>query len=469
MVFSSNVFLFFFLPIVLIVYFSVSRNRTASNIVLTLFSLLFYAWGETKFVLVMLVSIFFNYLFALGIEKYGERKKLRKGLLIGSLVMNVGLLGVFKYLSFFITNLNAAFSLNLPDPKLMLPIGISFFTFQAISYVADVYRGRGEAQKGFLGVCLYISFFPQLIAGPIVRYETVAGEIKGRRETADDFTEGVRRFLVGLSKKAILANSLALIVDNIFSLPAGEMSVFLSWYAAFAYLIQVYYDFSGYSDMAIGLGRMFGFHFLENFNYPFISRSVTEFWRRWHISLASWFRDYVFFPLGGSRVKSKIRVLFNMFVVWTLTGFWHGAEWTYVLWGVSFFVLVALEKMTGLSKWMEKHKIGHAYAMIVITVVTVLIRSSSVSYAFEFYKIMFFVCDAPLWNTNSALFLKEFGLFFFASVVCSLPLGRLFEKRFKIPDGAMQLIRGAALLVVSFIAITYVVSGSYNPFIYFNF
>ncbi len=469
MVFSSNTFLFFFLPIVLFVYYLFRTNRTASNVVLTVFSLLFYAWGEPWFVLVMLVSIFLNYLFALYIGKFRTRPCVRKGLLVASLIMNVGMLGVFKYLSFFIVNMNRVFSLSLPDPMLKLPIGISFFTFQAISYVVDVYRGRGEAQKHFLGVCLYISFFPQLIAGPIVRYETIADEIKGRRETADDFTEGVRRFLVGLSKKAILANSLALIVDNVFAMNNGEMSVTLSWYAAAAYLIQVYYDFSGYSDMAIGLGRMFGFHFLENFDFPFLSRSVTEFWRRWHISLCTWFRDYVFFPLGGSRVKSKWRMLFNMFVVWSLTGLWHGAEWTYVVWGVSFFVVLAIEKLTGLAKWMEKRWVGHLYAMTTIVVVTVLIRSQSIAHAFDFYKTMFFMSGSPLWNANTALFVKEFGLFFLLSVIISLPVGGFLQKALRIPERAMEIVRGAGLLAAAVISITYVVSGSYNPFIYFNF
>ena len=336
MVFSSNAFLFFFLPIVLGVYYIFRKNRTAANSILTIFSLLFYAWGEPSFVFVMLLSIFINWIFALGIDHYRARTRAAKAILFASCVMNIGLLGVFKYTSFIVTNVNKAFSVSIPDPGLALPIGISFFTFQAMSYVIDVYRGKGEVQKNFMGVCLYISFFPQLIAGPIVRYQTIADEIKNRRETLDDFCTGLRRFLVGFAKKAILANNLALVVDKVFAYPQSEISVALMWYAAIAYLIQVYYDFSGYSDMAIGLGRMFGFHFLENFNYPFLSKSVAEFWRRWHISLTTWFRDYVFFPLGGSRVKTG-RLIFNMFVVWSLTGLWHGAEWTYLVWGVGFF------------------------------------------------------------------------------------------------------------------------------------
>jgi len=469
MVFSSNEFLFFFLPIILIVYYAVKRNRALSNAVLTVFSLIFYAWGEPSFVLIMLVSIFLNWLFALGIEKYRADTKKAKAILTVSCVMNVGILGVFKYLSFAVTNINSAFHLNLPDPKLMLPIGISFFTFQAISYVVDVYREKGQAQKGFMGVCLYISFFPQLIAGPIVRYETVADEIKGRQETLDDFTSGVRRFLVGLCKKVLLANNLALIVDKIFAYPQSEMSVFLMWYAAAAYLIQVYFDFGGYSDMAIGLGRMFGFHFRENFNYPFLSKSVTEFWRRWHISLSSWFRDYVFFPLGGSRVKSKFRLYFNMFVVWSLTGLWHGAMWTYVTWGVSFFVILSIERATKLNKHMEGKWYGHIYAMVLIVIVTVLIRSEGVAQAINHFKTMFFVSGAPLWNSKSTFFLREYGLFFALSVIASLPAGDFIEKKLRIPAGVSQIVRVSCLVIAAVIAFSYIMVGSYNPFIYFNF
>ena len=469
MVFSSNEFLYFFLPIVLILYYLVRKNRTLANGVLTVMSLLFYAWGESWFVLVMLFSILLNWLFALGIGKNRDKPREKKLLLTLSCVMNVGLLGAFKYLSFIIRNLNLAFSFNLPDPQLLLPIGISFFTFQAMSYVIDVYRGQSEPQRRFMDVCLYISFFPQLIAGPIVRYQTVADEIKGRTETIDDFASGARRFLVGLCKKAILANNLAMIVDLTFALPSDRLSVGLSWYAAIAYLMQVYYDFSGYSDMAIGLGRMFGFHFLENFNFPFVSKSVTEFWRRWHISLGAWFREYVFFSLGGSRVKSKLRLVFNMFVVWSLTGLWHGAEWTYVAWGVGFFVVLTVERLTGLGKWMEKHPVGHLYAMLLVTVVTVLIRSDSISSAGSFYAAMFGLNGAPLWNPLTGVFAREYGLFFILSAVISLPVGDFLQRVFRVPEKPMEILRGALLGAASLIALSYVISGSYNPFIYFNF
>ncbi len=468
MVFSSNAFLFFFLPIVLGFYFLFRKNRTAANTILTIFSLLFYAWGEPAFVFVMLASIFMNWLFALGIDHFRARRNTAKALLAASCVLNVGLLGVFKYTTFIVTNLNKAFSLNLPDPGLALPIGISFFTFQAMSYVIDIYRQKGEVQKNFMGVCLYISFFPQLIAGPIVRYQTIADEIKNRKETLDDFCAGLRRFLVGFAKKVILANNLALVVDKVFACPQSEVSVALMWYAAIAYLIQVYYDFSGYSDMAIGLGRMFGFHFLENFDYPFLSKSVAEFWRRWHISLTSWFRDYVFFPMGGSRVKTG-RLIFNMFVVWSLTGLWHGAEWTYLLWGVGFFLVQVIERLTGIGKRMEKKWYGHIYAMFFVVVVTVLIRSESVLHALNHYKTMFFLNGAPLWNTLTGILAHEYGVFFLVSIVVSLPVGPFLEKKLHIPAPVSEIARFLGLVAVTVIAFTYVIAGSYNPFIYFNF
>ncbi|MBQ3761382.1 MAG: MBOAT family protein [Clostridia bacterium] len=469
MVFSSNAFLFFFLPAVLILYYIVRRNRTAANAVLTVMSLLFYAWGEPKFVLVMLLSIAVNWAMALLIEKNERKQRVKKACLTVGIVVNVLILGVFKYASFAIRNLNSVFKLGIVDPGIALPIGISFFTFQAMSYIIDVYRGKGKAQKHFMGVCLYISFFPQLIAGPIVRYETVADQLVNRRESVEDFTCGVRRFMVGFCKKAILANTLARLVDYVYALESGRMSVCLGWIAAAAYLIQVYYDFSGYSDMAIGLGRMFGFHFLENFNLPFIAKSVTEFWRRWHISMCTWFRDYVFFPLGGSRVKSRARLLFNMFAVWALTGLWHGAEWTFVCWGVGFFAVLAVEKLTGLGKWMEKHALGHLYAMLVVVVITVLIRAQDISSAGRFYKTMFGLDGAPFFDGLTWFLLKEYLWYLIAAVVCALPLADAVKKKLRVPDGAWQIVSGAALLVLMLIAVGDTVAGGYNPFIYYNF
>ena len=468
MVFSSNPFLFFFLPITLGLYFAVRKNRTLSNVVLTVMSLLFYAWGEPKFVLVMLGSIVVNYLAARLIDRESLSRKAKKAALAAGIVINVCILGVFKYTGFVVRNLNLIPGIRLTDPLLKLPIGISFFTFQAMSYIIDVYRGKGKAQKHLLGVCLYISFFPQLIAGPIVRYETVAEEITLRRETRRDFGEGVRRFLIGLAKKAILANSLAQLADRVYAMENGG-STALTWMGACAYLMQVYYDFSGYSDMAIGLGRMFGFHFLENFNLPFLSKSVTEFWRRWHISMCSWFRDYVFFPLGGSRVKSRLRLIFNMLVVWALTGLWHGAEWTYVCWGLGFFVVLVIEKLTGLGKWMEAHPIGHLYGMVVVVTVTVLIRSASIPEAFSFYKTMFGLSGAPAADRMTLLLLKEYAWCLAGGVICGLPVGAFIKKKLRIPDTAWEVVCGIAVLTAGALALCFAASGGYNPFIYYNF
>ena len=468
MVFSDSIFLFFFLPFVLLVYFALLRKRHTRNYFLTAMSLVFYAWGEPWFVFVMIFSIAVNWLAGLGIEKYKGDPGRRKRVLVLAVVFNLLLLGVFKYLMFVMNNLNWALGLHLPVPKIALPIGISFFTFQAMSYVIDVYRGKGQVQKSFWNVCLYISLFPQLIAGPIVRYETVAGEIQQRQETLPEFCQGARRFLVGLLKKVLLANNLALLAEHAFGLDPLVLSAGASWLGAVAYLWQVYFDFSGYSDMAIGLGLMFGFHFLENFNFPMVSKSITEFWRRWHISLGTWFRDYLFFPLGGSRVK-KGRAIFNMFVVWTLTGFWHGAEWAFLIWGFAFAVLLVAEKYTPLGKWMDKHWVGHLYAMIAITTVTVFINvQGDLMHAVRYIGAMY-GGGRGLWDDTATMYVREYGWFVLSALIVALPVGPFLAKLLRIPENAMQLIRGALLLLGFGLALTYIVMGGYNPFIYFNF
>ena len=453
MIFSSASFLFAFLPCVAIVYYLL-RSRTARNVFLTLVSLFFYAWGEPWFVLVMLLSIVINWFIALRIGA-GEHKK---AWLVVGLVCDLGLLAVFKYLGFLMENVNWIFRLSLPVPQIVLPIGISFFTFQAISYIVDVYRGDGRVQKSLMNVCLYISFFPQLIAGPIVRYQTFDDQITTRRETLDDFCEGIRRFIVGLAKKVLLANNLAALADTAFAMKTTELSLVGTWLAAASYMLQLYFDFSGYSDMAIGLARMFGFHLLENFNLPFIARSIAGFWKRWHISLTSWFRDYLYFPLGGSRV-SKGRLLFNMGVVWVLTGFWHGAQWTYLAWGFLFFVLQAFERFSGAGKWLEKHRIGHLYVFLVVMIASVVSRADSIPHALDLYRSMFGLDGSAIFDDTARMFLREYGVFLAAGVLCCLPVPK------RIPDA----VRGVGLAVAGFVAITYVVMGSYNPFIYFNF
>ena len=468
MVFSSIEFLFYFLPVTLIGYFILKRWRTAANVFLSVMSLGFYAFGAPKFFPIMMASIVMNWLFGLWVDRARDDKKQAKLAITLMVMFNLGLLGVFKYLMFLLTSLNQWTGLKLPVPQITLPIGISFFTFQAMSYVIDVYRGKGKVQKNLMNVCLYISFFPQLIAGPIVRYQTVADEIEHRRENFDDFIEGTVRFMRGLCKKMLLANNLGLLVDTAFALETAQLSVVSSWLAACAYLMQVYYDFSGYSDMAIGLGRMFGFHFLENFTYPFISRSVAEFWSRWHISLGTWFRDYLYIPLGGSRVKLP-RLVFNMMVVWTLTGLWHGAAWTYFLWGFGFGVFLVIERLTGLGKWMSEHRIGHFYAMFVVVTITVMIRSDNLHVARIFYGSMFGLSGAPLWNPLTGAFLREYGPFLAAGVLFSLPVPELLRDKWHLSPNLMKVAGSACLLALTFISITYIAVGSYNPFIYFNF
>jgi len=431
-------------------------------------SLGFYAWGEPVFVLVMLASIFMNWVFGMWIDRVRSDKGATRRVMALMVVMNIGLLGVYKYLMFFVRTVNAVFSAHFPVPEIALPIGISFFTFQAMSYVIDVYRGEGQMQRNFFNVCLYVSFFPQLIAGPIVRYQTVADEIEGRRETVEDFSAGVRRFMVGFSKKMILANNLGLMVDTAFRMPRDELSVLGAWLSAFAYMLQVYYDFSGYSDMAIGLGRMFGFHFLENFEHPLVARSVAGFWRRWHISLGTWFQDYLYIPLGGSRV-GKGRLLFNMFVVWTLTGLWHGAAWTYVLWGVGFFVLLSIERFTGLGKWMEKRPIGHLYAIGSILVITILIRSDSIATAGILYSSMFAISGGGFYNALTGVFLREYGPFLLAGLVCALPVAPQIKRALRIPDRLFETVSAVVLVALMVVSVSYVATNSYNPFIYFNF
>ena len=361
MVFSNLFFLYFFFPLNLICYFFAKDLKT-KNLVMLIFSLFFYAWGEPKYVFLLVFECFADWLLALGIEKFRGTKK-AKLLLICACVVDLGLIGIFKYLTFILTNIKAITGFPESIVQVALPIGISFYTFQLLSYVIDVYRQDGEVQKNPLNVLLYISFFPQLIAGPIVRYQTIANQINCRKETVEKFTDGTYRFMLGFFKKVFIANNVALVVDDIFS--RSDISVASSWIGAIAYTLQIFFDFSGYSEMAIGLGKIFGFEFLENFDYPYISKSVSEFWRRWHISLGSWFRDYVYFPLGGSRV-SKPRLVLNLFIVWFLTGIWHGANWTFILWGLYFFVLLSIEKLTNINK--KNFFFGHIYTMFFVII-----------------------------------------------------------------------------------------------------
>jgi len=469
MVFSSNIFLFAFLPCVLVLYYIFKFNRKLSNIILTLASLGFYAWGEPTFVLVMMFSIVLNWLFGIWVDKVKDNRRKAKLAIAVMAVFNLGLLGVFKYLMFIMRTVNAVFSANLPIPQIALPIGISFFTFQSISYVVDVYRGKGQVQKSLLNVAMYIAFFPQLIAGPIVRYQTVAKEIEGRRETWADFAYGCRRFLIGLCKKVILSNNIGIMLETAHGLPGSEMAVATAWIGAFCFMLQVYFDFSGYSDMAIGLGRMFGFHFLENFNYPFIAKTIGEFWRRWHVSLVTWFQDYLYFPIGGSRVKSQWRLAFNLFVVWFATGLWHGADETYVLWGVLCFVGIVIDRFTPIGKWLAKHHLGPAFTITYVVATTILVPCINMEHALTVWKGMFGIECAGLWNGVTTLLVKEYGLFFLAGCVCTIPWMPVFKEKLRVPEGVIRVVSTAAIIALTIVSITYIATDSYNPFIYFNF
>jgi len=470
MLFSSSEFLFFFLPGVIFSYYVLcGKNRLLQNMLLLVASLFFYAWGEPKFVFVMVLSIMANWFFGLLVHKFKAHKSAVRGILTAATVFNLGIMFIFKYFMFSIENVNSLFGFTLSVPVIALPIGISFFTFQAFSYVLDINRGVGEVQKNPFYVGLYISFFPQLIAGPIVRYETIAHEIKHRKETLDDFTSGVTRFIVGFLKKVLLANTMAVIAKNAFDVQ-GTLSVGLAWLGVFAYAFQIYFDFSGYSDMAIGMGKMFGFHFLENFNYPYISKSISEFWRRWHISLGTWFRDYVYFPLGGSRVKSKIRLVFNLFIVWFLTGIWHGANWTFIFWGLMYYVLITYEKLTNFEEKLKKFGwLKYIYTMSFVLFGWVLFRAQNLSAAGEYLMAMFGLTGNPLIDDAFVLNLTQNLVFLAACAVFSLPTAVIIREKIGDRSKVTGAVYAAGLMILLLAAVSYLIKGSYNPFIYFNF
>ena len=457
MIFSSAEFLFLFLPCTLLLYYNpFFRGRGFRNVLLLLVSLFFYAWGEKVYVLLLLASIAANWWLGL---RVGPGKRHRRAFLTAAVVVNLAGLFVFKYLGFVCENLGAL-GFPLPEVRLALPIGISFYTFQAMSYVIDVYREKSAAQRSVLDVGLYVSFFPQLIAGPIVRYETIAAEIHGRKETWEDFCEGVPRFVQGLGKKVILANSMAVIADAAFD-GLTALSVPMAWLGALAYALQIYFDFSSYSDMAIGMGRMFGFHFLENFNQPYLAVSITDFWRRWHISLSTWFRDYVYIPLGGNRVGPR-RHLFNLFVVWLLTGVWHGADWAFILWGVGYFLLLMAEKYGHIDR-----KLGvlrRPWTLFWVLMLWVLFRAEDLGRAGRYYAALFTGGRGDM--ADFLYYFSNMKVYLLAAVVCCLPLGRLWRR---VPEGWRERLESLGTVALMAVLVTYVVGSTYNPFIYFNF
>lgn len=461
MVFSSGIFLFLFLPIVLLIYYNpLIRSRSFRNIFLFLASIVFYAWGEPVYVLLMLSSIVVNWLFGRCIMA-GKNSTVIAALAV---VYNLAFLFVFKYLDFAITNCNNLLNLSIPLFGIELPIGISFYTFQAMSYVIDVKRKPELAQRSLLNVGLYIACFPQLIAGPIVRYETVAQQIRERTESWNDVTVGLRRFLWGLAKKVILANNLAKFADLAFD--GTELSTALAWLGAAAYMLQIYFDFSGYSDMAIGLGRMFGFRFDENFNYPYAASGITDFWRRWHISLSTWFRDYVYIPLGGNRVRPARHIL-NLFLVWLLTGIWHGANWTFILWGLIYFLLLMLEKYTPLKR--VPKLFGHLYTLLAVCLCWVLFRAASLSSALEYLKAMFGAAPLGIWDGNASIVLTNGFVYFLLGAILSFPIVPFFAKKPFVQKPVVQYLLAFFQLLVFLLTIGFILSSSYDPFIYFNF
>lgn len=467
MLFSSIPFLYTFLPCVLIMYFLVPG--WLKNTVLLLSSLFFYAWGEPRFVVFMVIAIVQGYVFGLLAEKFRDRPKRAKLCLWASAVVSLGLLGYCKYADFFISGFNTLTGLSLPLLHVALPIGISFYTFQILSYVIDVYRGDVTAQRNLIDLAAYVAMFPQLIAGPIVRYADIAPQLKRRTHTLADAAYGARRFILGLSKKVLLANVLYELISAYKS--AANVSVLFVWLYAAAYVLHLYFDFSGYSDMAIGLGRIFGFHFIENFNYPYISASVTEFWRRWHMSLGSWFRDYVYIPLGGNRV-SKAKWFRNIFIVWLLTGLWHGAAWTFILWGLFFAVFLTAEKLWYGRALAKTRVFKHIYVLLLVVVSFVLFDANSVGEAAAAIGGLFGAAGVSAVNPISLYYLRSFAVVFLIGIVGATPLPkRIVEQLGSTRAGAMVVDVLEPLVLVSVLAVStgYLVDGSFNPFLYFRF
>lgn len=472
MVFSSLVFLFVFLPIVLVLYYL--SGKKYRNYLLLLASLFFYAWGEPTYVVIMLVSIGANYLCGLLVDEKRADKVRVAGVVI-SVIFNICMLGVFKYSGFFVKNINAAFNTSLPVPEIALPLGISFFTFQAMSYVVDVYRKDAKVQKNIFDLSLYISLFPQLVAGPIVRYQTVANQIEEREHNIIKFGDGVRRFIIGLGKKVLLSNSLGMLADSVFGMQTYQLTIVSTWLGILAYSLQIFFDFSGYSDMAIGLGKMFGFEFLENFNYPYISQSASEFWRRWHISLGSWFRDYVYFPLGGSR-RGNVRTYINLFIVWFLTGFWHGASWTFIAWGLYFGLLIGMEK-SYLGKLLNKvpRFVRHIYLLLVVMIGWVFFRADSFSYSIEFIKNMFFMGTNVIFDGVAASYINDYWFVLVLSMIFCMPIVDWFRRKIEVANDKIlesnisYVLNSVVFTGILLIVIFKLVNSTYNPFLYFRF
>lgn len=483
MLFSSLVFLWYFLPAVFLLYF-ITKNLHIRNGVLLAASLFFYAWGEPKYVILMLVSIGLNYFFGLWIGRMQSKHRMRLAVTT-CVFLNLLLLGYFKYFNFAVEIANSLLSRfaggahTLSFREIALPVGISFYTFQALSYVVDVYRGTIQAQKNIFHLALYISFFPQLIAGPIVKYHDVCEQIGNRQCTAEGMAYGIKRFSYGLAKKMLFANTFAATVDWMMEKPLAQLGTVNAWMLAVLYTLQIYFDFSGYSDMAIGLGRMFGFYFLENFNFPYMSKTITEFWRRWHISLSSWFREYVYIPLGGNR-KGLVRQLFNIMVVWMLTGLWHGANWNFVLWGVYYGVLLMIEKLF-LLKWLDKlpNWIGHIYSMFLVVIGWTIFAQTDIHQLGEYLKTMFGIGHVAVADSDFLYFLGSNAVLLVALIAASIDY-RVWMRRLKQGKDATvydaiatskgwTIAKPVLMVVFLLVSFAFLVGDSYNPFLYFRF
>ena len=472
MVFSNLFFIYLFLPLNLILYYAVP-NKTWKNVVLLLFSLFFYSWGEPVWVFLLMLTAFLDYTWAKCIEYFNltgqqHRKKIA---LIASLVFDLGMLGVFKYSGFVVENINLLTGLSLPVPKIALPIGISFYTFQTISYVLDVYRGQVAAQKRYYKYLMYLSSYHQLVAGPIVRYSDVAAEIENRTVSAQDFSEGITRFCLGLTKKVVVANVAGSLAGNYLDADLASLSVAGAWFGVLLYTLQIYYDFSAYSDMAIGLGRMFGFHYHQNFNYPYIAKSVTEFWRRWHISLSSFFRDYVYIPLGG-KYRHQI---FNICVVWFLTGLWHGASWNFILWGVFYGALLIVEKL-GLLKVMEKipSVFSHLYLLFLTLIGWTIFYTTDLGKLGGYFGVMFGLSGNAISDPQLSITFMNNLFWLIAAVLFCMPITQLVKRwaqaqRSEGVRAGISIVNAIMNVMLLFVCTAMLVGDSYNPFLYFRF
>lgn len=458
MVFSSILFIFRFLPITMLVYFFTPPKFR--NLILLIFSLVFYCWGEPRYFIIMIASICVDYFMSMGIERYNKNKKIKFLFLSISILFNLGTLFFFKYFNFFIENINSIFDLSISYLEITLPLGISFYTFQTMSYTIDVFLGKVKAEKNIINFGAFVCLFPQLIAGPIVKYSDINNELKVRKVNLNQIQEGIQLFILGLASKVLIANNIGSLWSEIESKGFNDIGTILAWMAVVAFALQIYFDFSGYSLMAIGLGKMLGFNFPKNFNYPYISRSITEFWRRWHITLGSWFREYLYIPLGGNRV-GKYRLYFNLFIVWFLTGFWHGASYNFILWGLYFFILISIEK-AGLLGFLENHKlISYIYSLFFILIGWAIFAVVDLSQLKILLKKMFSISMDNHW----IYYIRNYGITFIVASIFSTPLVEKIYKKIVKND----ILNTFIIINIFLLCIAYLVDATYNPFLYFRF